>query len=224
MRIDFSPRLQMIPLAAIGGIAQGVSGIISGIAGIGQRREGKKLLRNIGDETVPEEVLANQVEAKTMANQGLPSAQYNQAMKNIQRQQLMALRGANDRRGGLAAISTTQQLAGDALGRLDMADAQQHIANQKQLMTVNNQVGDYKHSIWERKYNYGMGLLGMGNQNLYNGIDKVAAGGGSLAYGANDGSSGSGYNEPVGGSGMNAPSYYRNVERELYRNQGRRVG
>ncbi len=190
MRIDFSPRLQMNPLAAIGGIAQGISGIISGIAGIGQRKQGKKLLSQIGEEVVPEELLANQREAQTMANQGLPSQQYAQAMKNIQRNQLMALRGAQDRRGGLASLSSIQQGGDDAMLGLGVADAQQRIANQKYSMGINNQVGDFKNRIWERKYNYGQSLMGAGNQNLYNGIDKFASGVGYGVSGLGGGSGG----------------------------------
>jgi hypothetical protein len=172
----------MLP-ALIGGIAQGVSGLISGIAGIAQKREGNRLLKRAGEETVPQELLANQIQAQSMANEGLPSQQYNNAMKNIQRQQLLALRGANDRRGGLATVSTTQQLASDALQKLDVSDAQARRENQRFAMGVNNQVGNFKHNIWERKYNYAQGLRGYGNQNIIGGLDKLTAAGGSLAYG-----------------------------------------
>jgi hypothetical protein len=162
------------------GIAQGVGGILSGIAGIGQRTKGNRLLKKIGEETVPTELIENRNLAKQQAATGLPSEQYAKAMKSIQRQQLMALRGAHDRRGGLGILPIIQQTAGDASLNLDAADAQMKLANQRYAMGINERVGGFKNKIWERKYNYGMGLLGMGNQNLYGGLDKLGAG---LGYG-----------------------------------------
>lgn len=172
----------MAPLVAAG-IAQGVGGLIKLISGAKQKKEGKGILKNIGEEVVPQDILDNQVMAKQRANQGLPSQQYANAMKNIQRQQLMALRGAGDRRGGLAAISTLNQSGNDAMLNLDAADAEQKIANERQLMQVNNQVGGWKNKIWERKYNYGMDLLGAGNQNQSGAFDDLGAGLGTALYG-----------------------------------------
>lgn len=182
MKIDFSPRFERIPAMAIGGIAQGIGGIISGITGLSQKSQGKKLLRKIGDETIPEDVLRNQRMAQTMSNEGLPSEQYANAMKNIQSEQLAALRGAQDRRGGLAAISSIQQAGNDANLNLDVADANARRVNKQQLMNVNNQVGNWKNRIWERKYNYGQSLIGAGNQNLTGGHDKIAGGASMLGY------------------------------------------
>lgn len=211
----------MLP-ALLGGIAQGVSGIISGIAGISQKREGNRLLKRAGEEQVPTELIQNQRLAQQRAGEGLPSDQYNQAMRNIQRQQLMALRGAHDRRGGLGALTGIQQQSNDALLNLDVADANKKLENERFAMGVNNQVGNFKHNIWERKYNYAQGLRGYGNQNLIGGLDKLAAAGGSLAYGL-QGSGGGIGNAPQGGSGMDAGAYGNSVLQGLYRNQGYRV-
>ena len=91
--------------ALIGGIAQGLGALINTGIGIAQRSKGKKLLKQIGeapDMPIPNEVLQNQKMAQLRANTGLPSEQYNNAMKNLQRNQMIALRGAQDRRGGLS--------------------------------------------------------------------------------------------------------------------------
>lgn len=173
-----------MPASLIAGGAGIIGGLIKGIVGGGQKKQGKKIIKQLGDEQVPQELIANQRDSAAMANQGLPSEQYQMAMRNIQRQQLNALRGANDRRGGLAAISALQQGTNDATLGLDSENAQQRIANQRYAMGVNNQVGMFKHNMWERKYNYGMGLLGMGNQNLTGGIDQLFGGVGQGAYGA----------------------------------------
>jgi len=172
----------MLP-ALVGGIAQGAGALIQGISGLLQKREGNRLLKRAGEEKVPTELIENQRLSKQMAGEGLPSDQYNQAMRNIQRQQLMALRGAHDRRGGLGALSGIQQQSNDALLNLDVADANKKLENQRFAMGVNNQVGNFKHGIWERKYNYAQGLRGYGNQNIVGGLDKLVAAGGSIAYG-----------------------------------------
>lgn len=176
-----------------GAVAGAVGGLINAGVGIAQRHKGKKLLSELGDqpiETIPNEVLQNQKMAQLSANTGLPSEQYNQAMKNIQRQQMIALKGAGDRRGGLLTTSTNQQAADDAVGKLDVADAQARIGNQKTLYTVNNQVGSWKDKLFKQnvlnpymtKQNYAYSLLGIGNNNATTGLDQLA-GAGAL-YGA----------------------------------------
>lgn len=172
------------------GIAGLASGLISGIAGIGQKRKANKWLNSHQQpmESVPAEVLQNQSNAIRDAAQGMPSEQYAQAMKNIQRQQLMALRGANDRRGGLMALSGIQQAGNDALLNLDAKSAAIRMANKQNLQNVNNQVAGWKDKVWQnninnpyqRDRNYNMSLLGMGNQNLFGGLDKGLAGLGGI--------------------------------------------
>lgn len=154
------------------------------IAGaISQKRKAKKALKEAGKETVSQELLANQRMAKERAAEGLPSEQYANAMKNIQRSQLTALKGARDRRGGLASIGEIQQGTNDAYLDLDIADANAKRDNERILMAVNNQVGGKKDNMWERQYNYGMSLLGASNQNWIGAFDSAGAAGGGLASG-----------------------------------------
>jgi len=162
-------------------IAQGIGGLIKLGTGIAQHREGKTLLKRIGEEQVPQELIENQQIAKRRAGEGLPSDQYNQAMKNIQRQQLMALRGAHDRRGGIGALSGIQQGTNDATLNLDVADANKKLENERYAMGYNEKVGQFKHNIWDRKYNYAQQLKGTGGMNLTSGADQIGAG---LGYGA----------------------------------------
>ena len=176
------------PMDTASAITQGVSGLISTITGLKQKHQAKKLLKEIGDsptEQMPSEVLQNQEQARINANTGLPSEQYNQAMKNLQRQQMMALRGAQDRRGGLLTLAGNQQGYNDALLNLDAKNAQARLQNQNTLYGVNNNVAGWKHRLfqnnvadkWNRKYQYSMSLLGAGNQNFTSGLDDIAAGG-----------------------------------------------
>lgn len=174
--------------ALIGGIAQGVGALINTGIGIAQRSKGKKLLKQIGeapDMPIPNEVLQNQKMAQLRANTGLPSEQYNNAMKNLQRNQLIALRSGQDRRGGLSLVSGSQQGMDDATLKLDVADANARMQNEKTLYGVNNLVGNWRNRQWQnnigdkwnRKYQYAQSLLGAGNQNATTGVNQLVGAG-----------------------------------------------
>lgn len=170
------------------GITEGLGGIVKLIAGSSQKKKANKLLSGLQypNEQIPSEITA-------AAATGLPSEQYNQGMQNIQRQQLIALRGAHDRRGGLGLISGIQQGTNDADLNLDVKNAQARQQNQFRL-------AGWKDKVWQnnikdkynRDYNYAMGLLGQGNQNVYGGADQALAGAGTALTGSLLGSSGSG--------------------------------
>lgn len=163
------------------GIGAGlVGGLIKGLTGGKQKREGKQVLADADklgafNEQVPSEITS-------AAATGLPSEQYDQAMQNIQQQQLQAIRGAHDRRGGLGLISGIQQGTNSATLGLDVKNAEAKQANQFRLAS-------WKDKVWQnnvkgkynQQYNYGMGLLGAGNQNVSGGIDQAI---GSLGMGA----------------------------------------
>lgn len=171
-----------MPVAEIiSAAAQGAGAIFKAIQAGKQRREGKRILAGLPQD-IPDEVKRNQQQAEQMAAEGMPSAQYQRAMRNIQRQQLMALRGSNDRRSALAAIPTIQGVTNDATLDLDAADANQVLANKRQLLDVNNQVANWKDKITQRKWNYAMGLLGAGNNNNASAFDQGIA---ALGQGAN---------------------------------------
>lgn len=189
----------------IGTIGQAASGLVKGIGGYIQMRKANKLLRGLQypTEQLPQEYIENKNMAKQLAGEGMPSEQYAQAMRNIQRQQLMALSGARDRRGGLGSLSGIQQGTNDALLNLDTANARQRIQNEQNLMRVNNQVAAQKRDLfnlntrnkYNRDYGYAMSLKGMGNQNLFGGIDQLLGAGvsrGGYGYGRNNNQ---GYNQ-----------------------------
>jgi len=167
--------------------ASAASGLIGGITGLIQMGKGRKLLNSLQypTETIPDEYLQGQNQANQMAQQGLPSEQYNQAMRNIQRQQLAALRYSNDRRGGLAVIPQIIQGSNDATLNLDAQSAAMRLQNQRYAIGEGNLVGGIKRDIFDknirqkynRDYGYGMSLLGTGNQNFVGGLDKLATGG-----------------------------------------------
>lgn len=132
-------------------------------------------------ETTPQEYIQNQELATSRANTGIPSEQYAMAMKNIQRQQLMSLKSASDRKGGLGLLASLDANGDSAIGKLDSANATARLNNQKDLIKVNNQLGTYKvgqfnrnvRQPWNRDYEYNMGLLGSGNQNQANSLNSL---------------------------------------------------
>jgi hypothetical protein len=171
-------------------IVNGIGGLIGGIFSLGQKAKANMLLANLKRPTynTPQEIVDNQAIAKNRANTGLPAQQYAQAMQNIERQRNAAINTLNTRRSVLAGIGKVQQGATDATLGLDVADAKQKIANEQGLMKANTQLANFKDKEWDwnkrqkyiEDYNYGMGLLGSGNQNLLNSIDKIGAGAGYL--------------------------------------------
>lgn len=175
------------------GIANIASGLLSGVTGFFQRRQAKKALSKLirPQYEIPNEILENQKKAEMAANEGLPSAQYNQAMQNIQRQQNRALMAASDRRGGLMALPGLQQQANDTQLNLDVKNAEQRLKNQQQLYGINSQVAGYRDKAfninklqpYQEDKNYYMNLLAAGNQNLLGGADKLLGGGGLLLSG-----------------------------------------
>lgn len=210
-------------MGIIGGGAQLVGGLIKSLRGGKQRREGKRILR---DNPMPEYAIPGEI--TQAAAEGMPSEQYQQAMTNIQRQQANAIQQAQNRRGGLASVGTIQANTNNATLGLDAADAQARQQNRLRLAQYKDKAWDWnKRQKYERNYQYGMNLLGAGNENLYGGIDQGLAGvgqgasslignGGGL-FGSGGGSRGG--SAPTAGSttyynGYNANSGYGDFQSE----------
>lgn len=198
-------RLDFVNIRQFSWVAAGAAVVGAGVSiykGIQEKKQAKSLMANNQRpiEAVPTDIYANQQLAQNMSLNGLPSEQYQQAQKNIQRQQAAAMGQAQDRRSGVANIGAIQQGTNDAYGNLDAANAAARHQNQLGLLGVNNQVAGWKDKVFDwnnkQKYienqNYAMGLLGAGNQNLYSGIDKFAGAAfqayGSGAFGGGGGS------------------------------------
>lgn len=200
------------------GVGQGLSGLLGGIVGFGQRRKAKKMLRSLKRPTyaIPEEILKSQKQAELSAQEGLPSQQYQQAMKNIQRRQNEAIAAATDRRSGLMAISGSNRAANDAVVDLDVADAQQRLANQRTLYDISGRTAGYRDKAfqinqmqpYEQQYQYANSLLGAGNQNMLGGADKLLSG--LIGFGAGGGF-GKGGSKSAGGS-VSEPTYHNGYD------------
>ena len=193
------------------------SAIYSGIKGAQQKKQGRQLLSQPNPQyNIPDSVTS-------AASQGLPSEQYQAAMRNIDRSGTTALSGAQDRGSGLASIGQIQQRTNDANLNLDVASGKMRQQNQrilagyqdKQWMLNNKQP-------YDRNYNYGMQLLGAGNQNQSNAVDQLGSTIGNAAYrGAFNKKSGTGSSSGDGGysfsgDGYNAPMTGQNYSTSDY--------
>ncbi len=162
------------------------SGGMKGLAGLYQLSKANKWLNNnpMPVESMPRELLENKGIANNMANIGMPQEQYNNAMTNIQRQQMMAIKSAQDRRGGLAALAGITNATNTAVVNLDSADAQARTQNQRTLLGVNTDVARTRRDLYDknvrdpynRDFDYNMRLKGQGLQNLYRGAEGIMAG------------------------------------------------
>lgn len=195
------------------GIANAAGGLISGITGVFQKNKAKKLLNAAGEQplyNIPQEILRNQKMAELGAAEGMPSQQYNNAMKGIQESQRNALSSALDRRSALMALPSIQRQANNAYGNLASQDAQMRRQNQQTLYNVGNATAQYRDKAWnynqlqpwQRKYNYGMQLLGAGNQNFTGGLEKFVGGVGQALF--PNGINGIGGKKKTNTSGYNA--------------------
>lgn len=175
------------------GMANMAGGLIGGITGLIQKGKAKRLLKAAGEQplyNIPQEILRNQKQAELNAQEGMPSQQYNNAMKNIRQSQTNALASSIDRRSALMALPRLQQQANDAYGNLDAQSAQMRRQNQQNLYNVGNTTAQYRDKAWntnelqpwQRKYSYAQQLLGAGNQNFTSGLEKFVGGAGQMAF------------------------------------------
>lgn len=168
---------------AIIGAVVAVGTATYGIAeGANQKRRARHKLEALEKdkpvEKMPEELIKNQELSNLRSKTGLPSEQYNLAMKNIQRQQMRTLRGAADRKMGLSLLPTVDDNANRALETLDARNADARRQNERVLMDTNTQIGNFKKGLydrnvrqpWDRAVEYNMALKGQGNQNISNSI------------------------------------------------------
>ena len=221
---------------AVGVVGTPTSLIVGGT----QKRKAKKELAKLNAdkpiETLPEEIKQSQELANLRAKTGLPSEQYNMAQKNIQRQQQRALRGAADRKMGLALLPYLDDNANRAMEKLDANNANARRENERTLLDVNTQVGNWKkglydrnvRQVWNRNFDYNMGLLGQANDNIMQGINSginVAGGIAGRYAGGSGGGQGlfGGYRRRgvIGGSGGRSwAGFGSRIGREAYTTQG----
>ncbi len=156
-----------------------------------------------------QEQLNNQKQAEINAQNGLPSEQYNLAMRNIQRQQMNALSRSQDRRSAGALIPAIQDNSNMATLNLDAKNAEARLGNQRYLGSVNNQIAGTKGRIYGnylanylRQQDYARKLQYAAAKNkddaIESGVGGLVSFGGMMGGGS--GGSGGGNMQSLGGS------------------------
>jgi hypothetical protein len=181
-------------MPSIDPISAGVSaatGLLSGITGLFQKHRANQLEKqNVRPMyNIPQNINDNLAIAKSQANQGLP--QYLRDLQNIGRNQNVTINTAQDRRGGLGAISQIQQGTNDANLNLDVKDAAYRIANMRNLMAQNQVYANYldKQWDWNNKQKYLENAAAVramrtaGNANLNTGLNGIIGGAAIAANG-----------------------------------------
>ncbi|PWT73186.1 MAG: hypothetical protein C5B59_13995 [Bacteroidetes bacterium] len=201
LKIFYDPNWGAVGSDAISGAAVGTSilpgwgtlagGLVGGAIGLftggSQKKQGQNLVNQpYPANQVPEAIRENKVRAEAQANQGTPAAVMEQHLRDLREGRMTAMRYALENGGPNAAIKAGPSIQNQydrALGNVYAQDASDLMRNRNTIYGVNNTLGAYQNNAWNwnyrdkylRDYNYGMGLLGMGNANMMGGYDRIAA-------------------------------------------------
>jgi len=158
-------------------------GIYKSQQGKKQEKEGKNALKNLvaPNYQIPEELQKNLTESELRALEGLPTAQKNQYIQNVQRQQQETLNAAADRKGGLLGIQESARNATDAYTNLVSMDAEARVRNQQQVQQNRLAIADakdkqfaYKKGRYQDGLQSAQAMIGAGEQNFAGGLDTIA--------------------------------------------------
>jgi len=154
-----------------------VSGIYQAIKGSKQRREA-----NAAKDAVikQQEQVANQ--AFQRAQTGLPAEQYQQALRDIQRNQAYAISQLQDRRLGVAGIGAVQQRTNDAQLNLDAQNAEARLRNQAIADQQQAKLLSLKYGTAQDNADYGASLQAAGIQNIGNAVSSASQLGAAGAF------------------------------------------
>jgi hypothetical protein len=108
------------------------------------KNQAKKDEKNRPKYEIPAEVGQGLSEAQRQALQGLPEAQKQQYLSNLQRGQAYSLGQSQSRKGGLAGIAALNENQNQGYANLLSQDAGARMANQKQVYNQLQNVADYK--------------------------------------------------------------------------------
>lgn len=168
---------------AVGAVIGAGYGLYSGLH---QKSQANKLMKQnqYPTQQVPQGIQQDATRANQLALQGLPSAQYQQAMQNIQRQQANAILASQSRNAGMGTIGSIQQGVQDAQLGLAGQDEAARLKNIENAQQQNQVLGQYQNQAfdWNSKnrylqtYQYANSLMGAGYQNVTRGIDSAASG------------------------------------------------
>jgi len=208
--------------AAIGSIVPGLGtavgagiGALGGLAvGGAQYLKGKQVEEDTTrpEYQIPQEVLQNLTQAQQMELQGIPEAQKQQYLSNLQQGTAYGLSQISSRRGGLAGVAAASQNLNKGYSNLLAQDASARIQNQQGLMAQRQNVANYRDQEFQsnqlnpyyENVAQSQGLMGAGMQNINTQIGNLGYQAGQV-YDAKQGTANpyAGQNAPTGGVTLN---------------------
>ena len=190
-----------------GGATQGLAGIAMGVIGYYQRKKAAEMEKNLvrPELNVPDYLQGYMTEAERQSQVGLPEAQRQRYIDQINRNATYSIAGNLDRNVGLQGVSAANAQLNDANANLLTMDAQARMQNQANFQNAQLNYGNFKNDKFSREFAYNQdepyrnkaaairALYGAGMQNGAAGLQTVADSGATLAGGQ--------------GSGMNSNPY-----------------
>ena len=131
------------------GIGAGAGLLLTGAEYLYNKNQAKKDEANRPKYNIPPEVAAGLNEAERQALQGLPDAQKQQYITNLQRGTAYGLSQIGSRKGGLAGLAALNEQQNQGYATLMSADAQARMQNQKQLFGQLQNVADHKQQAFQ---------------------------------------------------------------------------
>jgi len=158
-------------------LAQAGFGVYQGIKG---NQLAKDAIRP--EYQIPEEISQSLSDAEIAALEGLPQAQKDAFLQNVQRSTATSLNALGDRQAGLAGISSVQQNEQDAMTKLLSMDAQARQSNMNNLYDQRNTMAGYKDKAFqinemqpfEAQAQAAEAMKGAGIQNVAGGLTGAA--------------------------------------------------
>lgn len=168
--------LPLLPLA--------YSGVKAGIGAL-QAVKGRKTLRDNQrpEYQIPNEIKQNLTDAQLQEIEGLPAAQRNAYIQNIDRGMAAGLAAGSDRNAGLAGLGSMVSASNDAFTNLLSMDAQARQQNRQNLAMQRQNMAQYKDQAFDinKMQPYienqvsGDSMLGSGLTNMMDAFQTSAA-------------------------------------------------
>lgn len=170
-----------LPLLALAAAAPSV---IKGISGLFQIGKGNRLAKNNPRPiyNIPEEYQKNVAIAEQMGQVGLPQAQYNNSLNNINRNTAGALTGLSRSANSSAGLASLLRASNDASMNLDAQDASARLQNQRFAFGQRGALAQQKlaKQQWDSIGKYqeqaaaAQGLQGAGRQNAFGALSDLS--------------------------------------------------
>jgi len=140
---------------------------------------------------IPNEIGDNQALSQNLANQGIPDAERNAYLDDINQTQANSINNFKGRKGGLFGAEVVGGQSQDALRKLRLDDTRERLSNLKQLMISNQVMADYKDKQFQLNeidpyqddLSYARSLQGAGRMSMNNGLDSIASSANSFIQG-----------------------------------------